>query len=146
MVDEIEPDCQTQVRIAIATQLLHREVSKLTGSPLPHSPASTESGDYSYADAGGLAEVQKQWEDHLEELRADSTRIDDAERLATAPLAADPSSGHYIRRIQAALQSLRDHNHAMLRYTENYIEKLAAARGLTVGTDEDAAHGLRGGA
>lgn len=84
-------------------------------------------GTYMFASLEELDSVIGQWEELIEELKADQVRIEDANGGLAEP-AGDKVSGRNVSVSRETVAQMRKHNDTLLRYAAGYTAKLKASR------------------
>ncbi|MGH3864324.1 PE domain-containing protein, partial [Actinokineospora sp.] len=98
-------------------------------------------GGYHWTDPTELQAVITQWESIRDEIDEDLHAIQSAISLAQAP-ADDEMSTAQAEATRTSLGKCAEHNQAMYEYANSYVNKLKAARGDTITTDESNASTL----
>ncbi|GAB2782428.1 hypothetical protein [Amycolatopsis magusensis] len=120
-------------------------VQKVWGSlPTADAPAAAPGG------AGGSFEMDAEeldaviglWEAELDKLVEDAQVIEDISWSFTPPATDDASVG-YVNAGVDSIEALRSQNDSMLKYAQEYVKKLKAAKEATVAADEAKAQALQ---
>jgi hypothetical protein len=138
------PAEQVEQEIA-STEVLNwwRSLFGLGGEPQPHeSGGGGTGGQFMFASLDELDAVITKWEEERDGILADRDAIYKAYDHLEPP-AADDMSNEATNASRDSLANLFQHNNAMLRYAENYIEKLKASREQMAVMDEGARDNLR---
>ncbi|WP_459722483.1 hypothetical protein [Actinophytocola sp. KF-1] len=113
------------------------------GGPQPHeSGGGGTGGQFMFASLEELDAVITKWEEERDGILSDRDAIYKAYDHLRPP-AADDMSNEATNASRDSLANLFQHNNAMLRYAENYIEKLKASREQMAVMDEGARDNLR---
>ncbi|WP_378057028.1 hypothetical protein [Actinophytocola glycyrrhizae] len=113
-----------------STEVLNwwRSLFGFGGQPQPHeSGGGGVGGQYMFASLEELDTVIAKWEDERDGILEDRQQIYDAYHVIRDP-AADAMSRYQADASRDSIANMFQHNSAMLRYAENYIEKLKASR------------------
>ena len=138
------PEEQVEQEIA-STEVLNwwRSLFGLGGEPQPHeSGGGGTGGQFMFASLEELDAVITRWETERDGILEDRRAISAAYERIEAP-AADDMSNEATAASRDSLANMFQHNNAMLRYAENYIEKLLASREQMAVMDEGARDRLR---
>ncbi len=105
-----------------------RSLFGLGGEPQPHeSGGGGSGGQFMFASLEELDGVIAKWEEERDGILADRREIFEAYDCIAEP-AADAMSQYQAQASRDSIANMFQHNDAMLRYAENYIEKLKASR------------------
>lgn len=120
-------------------------VSKVWGSSLTKdapAPAPGGGGGSFEMDAEELEAVIGLWEAEADKLVEDAKIIEDISWGFTPPAPDDASVG-YVDAGVNSIEALRTQNDSMLKYAQEYVNKLKAAKEATVAADEAKAQALK---
>ncbi|MEV6647124.1 hypothetical protein [Amycolatopsis sp. NPDC051371] len=88
-------------------------------------------------DPAELNAVIGQWEDVLDKITDDGTKIQHLLMVSGAAPGKDPVSGSYASTSSDSIVALLNQNTSMRQYAQDYIKKLKEAQSKTVVTDQD---------
>lgn len=84
-----------------------------------------------------LSAVIGQWEDVLDKITEDGTKIRQLAVQSGAPPGNDPASGSFASTSADSIIALLNQNTSMQKYAQDYIRKLKEAQSKTMVTDQD---------
>ncbi len=122
------PEEQVEQEIA-STEVLNwwRSLFGLGGGQPHESGGGGTGGQFMFASLEELDAVIAKWEEERDGILADRREIFEAYDCIAEP-AADAMSQYQAQASRDSIANMFQHNDAMLRYAENYIEKLKASR------------------
>ncbi len=137
------PAEQVEQEIA-STEVLNwwRSLFGLGGGQPHESGGGGTGGQFMFASLEELDDVIAKWEEERDGILADRREIFEAYDCIAEP-AADAMSQYQAQASRDSIANMFQHNDAMLRYAENYIEKLKASREQMAVMDEGARDNLR---
>jgi hypothetical protein len=135
---------EQQINTTAATVSLFEAISRtmapvlgLLGAdaPTPQLGGGGGSGSYMFASLEELDGVIQQWQDLVDEIKADQGNIESAAVQANRPAADDVSADNF-RESSEVVKAMRKHNEQLLVYAEHYLVKLKECRA-QMSTTED---------
>ncbi len=114
------------------------------GEPQPHEAGGGGTGgQFMFASVDELNRVITRWEEERDGILADRDAIAEAYYSIAEP-ASDPMSQDLAGASRDSLANMWQHSVAMLKYAENYIEKLYASRDQIAVMEDGARDRMRG--
>lgn len=128
---------EDQINSTVQTASLFDTVSRalspimgFIGNPLPatyDTGGGGAGGSYMFASLDELDGVIAQWQDLVDDIKADQGNIESAVMQANWP-AGDSVSDQNYRQSSDVVQAMRKHNEKLLVYAEHYLVKLKECR------------------
>jgi hypothetical protein len=135
---------EEQINTTVATVSLFETISRtmapvlgLLGAdaPTPEIGGGGGAGAYMFASLDELDGVIQQWQDLVDEIKADQGNIESAVVQAAQPAGDDVSSDNF-RESSDVVKEMQKHNEQLLVYAEHYVVKLKECRAQMATTED----------
>jgi hypothetical protein len=117
----------------------------IIGNPLPLTPdtgGGGAGGTYMFADIDELDGVIQQWQDLVDDIKADQGNIESAGIQANSP-AGDPVSDNNYNASSKVVMAMQKHNETLLEYAIGYVKKLQDCRTQMSTTEQSNHHKMK---